>query len=65
MRYKLMIDKEAEEEIIAIVHGPSALTRQIEDLVRGFTGTDIQILCLCTLAATLNGLQDAFYPKSC
>ena len=29
-----------EEEIIAIVHGPSSLTRQIENLVYSFSGTD-------------------------
>ena len=40
MNYKLIIDKNAEEEIIAVVHGPTALTQQIEDLVRGFSGTE-------------------------
>ena len=40
MKYKLIIDKEAEEEIVAIVHGPSVLTQQIENLVRGFSGPD-------------------------
>lgn len=40
MKYKLIIDKDAEEEIIAVVHGPSSLTRQIEDLVRSFSGSD-------------------------
>lgn len=40
MKYKLIIDKNAEEEIIAIVHSPSALTEQIESLVRGSTGPD-------------------------
>ena len=40
MRYKLIIDKDAEEEIIAIVHGPSSLTQQIENLVCSFSGTD-------------------------
>ena len=40
MKYKLIIDKNAEEEIIAIVHAPSALTAQIEDLVCGFSGID-------------------------
>ena len=40
MKYKLVIDKEAEEEIIAIVHAPSSLTQQIEDLVRSFSGAD-------------------------
>ena len=40
MRYKLIIDKNAEEEIVAVVHAPSALTQQIENLVRSISGTD-------------------------
>ena len=40
MKYKLIIDKNAEEEIIAVVHGPSSLTQQIEDLVCNFSGAD-------------------------
>ena len=40
MKYKLIIDKNAEEEIIAIVHSPSALTQQIENLVCSFSGPD-------------------------
>ena len=40
MRYKLIIDKNAEEEVIAIVHAPSSLTQQIEDLVCSFSGFD-------------------------
>ena len=40
MKYKLIIDKNAEEEIIAIVHAPSSLTQQIEDLVCGYSGVD-------------------------
>ena len=40
MKYKLIIDKDAEEEIIAIVHAPSSLTQEIENLVRNFSGTD-------------------------
>ena len=40
MKYKLIIDKDAEEEIIAIVHSPSALTQQIENLVCSFSGAD-------------------------
>ena len=40
MKYRLVIDKQAEEEIIAIVRSPSSLTQQIEDLVCGFSGTD-------------------------
>ena len=41
MKYKLIIDKNAEEEIIAIVHSPSLLTQQIENLVYEFSGTDV------------------------
>ncbi len=40
MKYKLIIDKNAEEEIIAIVHTPSLLTQQIENLVCSSSGTD-------------------------
>ena len=40
MKYKLIIDKDAEEEITAIVHGPSSLTQQIEDLVCSYSGSD-------------------------
>ena len=40
MKYKLIIDKNAPEEIIAIVHAPSSLTQQIENLVCCFSGAD-------------------------
>ena len=40
MKYKLIIDKKVEEEIIAIVHVPSSLTQQIENLVCNYSGTD-------------------------
>lgn len=40
MKYRLIIDKNAEEEITAIVHGPSSLTEQIENLVCSFSGAD-------------------------
>ena len=40
MKYKLIIDKNVEEEIIAIVHAPSSLTEQIENLVCDFSGAD-------------------------
>ena len=43
MKYKLIIDKNAEEEIIAIVHAPTSLTRQIENLVCSFSGVDFII----------------------
>ena len=40
MKYKLVIDKNAEEEIVAIVHAPSSLTQQIENLVCSCSGLD-------------------------
>ena len=40
MKYRLIIDKSAEEEIVATVHAPSSLTEQIENLVRSFSGAD-------------------------
>ena len=40
MKYKLIIDKNAEEEIRAIVHASSELTRQIETLVCNYSGAD-------------------------
>ena len=40
MKYKLIIDKQAQEEIVAVVHAPSSLTEQIENLVRSFSGAD-------------------------
>ena len=43
MKYKLIIDKDAEEEIVATVHAPSSLTQEIEDLVRRFSGEDFTV----------------------
>lgn len=40
MKYKLIIDKDVEEEIIATVHAPSSLTQKIEDLICSFSGED-------------------------
>ena len=40
MKYRIIIDENAEEEIVATVHSPSALTEQIEDLVRRYSGED-------------------------
>lgn len=40
MKYKLIIDKNADEEIIATVHAPSSLTQQIEDLVCSYSGAE-------------------------
>ena len=40
MRFRLIIDKNAEEEITAVVRAPSPLTEKIEELVRGYCGAD-------------------------
>ena len=40
MKYRLIIDKQAEEEIIVVAHGPSSLTQQIEDLFCQYSGAD-------------------------
>ena len=40
MEDKLIIDKTKDEEIIAIVHAPSSLTQQIENLVCSFSGAE-------------------------
>ena len=40
MKYKLIIDKDAEEEIIAIVRAPSSLTKEIENIIYSYSGTD-------------------------
>ena len=57
MKYKLRIDKEAEEEIIAVVHAPSALTQQIEDLVCRFSGAD------CIMGSRDNALRRLSFPE--
>ena len=38
MRFRLIIDKEADEEIIARVHSVSRLTDEIENLVNSYVG---------------------------
>ena len=40
MKYRLIIDTDAEEEITVIAHAPSALTAQIEDLISSYSGVD-------------------------
>ena len=40
MKYKLVIDKNSDEEIIAVVHSPSYLTDEIEKMVNSYSGTD-------------------------
>ena len=40
MKYKLIIDKDAQEEITVIAHAPSSLTQQIEDLICSYSGVE-------------------------
>lgn len=40
MKFRLIVDKSREEEIVATVHGPCQLTQQIEQLVMAHNGTD-------------------------
>ena len=40
MKYRLVIDKHAEEEVLVTAHAPSSLTQQIENLVCSFSGSD-------------------------
>ena len=40
MKYKLIIDKNSEEEITIIAHAHSPLTQRIEDLICSYSGAD-------------------------
>lgn len=40
MKFKLIVDKTQEEQIIATVHSPSAFTDELEALIQRHTGTD-------------------------
>ena len=40
MKFRLIIDKEKEEELLLVAHEHSDLTRQIEQLVQSYNGTD-------------------------
>lgn len=40
MKFKMIIDKAKDEEVVATVHERSVLTDQIESLVMAFAGTD-------------------------
>lgn len=40
MKFKLIIDKSKDEEVVAIVHSRSALTDEIETLVQRYAGQD-------------------------
>jgi DNA-binding LytR/AlgR family response regulator len=40
MKFKMIIDQTKDEEIVATVHAPSALTEKIQQLVQEYTGMD-------------------------
>lgn len=40
MKYTLIIDKNAQEEVSVTAHAPSSLTQQIENLVFSYSGQD-------------------------
>ena len=40
MKFKLVICEEEEEQVVAMVHKPSALTQKIEQLVLQYAGND-------------------------
>ena len=40
MKFRIIIDKPTEEEIVATVHAPNALTERIRQLVQEETATD-------------------------
>ena len=40
MKFKVIVDKYKDEEIVATVHEPSELTEKIQQLVLEYTGTD-------------------------
>ena len=40
MKYKLIIDKNAEEEVTVVANAPSSLTQKIEDIVCTYSGSD-------------------------
>ena len=40
MKYKLIIDRDAQEEIVATVNAPSPLTEEIENLILRYSGLE-------------------------
>lgn len=40
MKFRLIIDREGEEEIVARVHAPSRLTEEIENLINSYAKSD-------------------------
>lgn len=57
MKFKLIIDQQKDEEVVATVHARSALTDEIEALISkhtdrivGYLGDDIKMLCVSEIA---------------
>lgn len=40
MKFKMILDKTKDEEVVVTAHAPSALTEEIEQLVMAYTGDD-------------------------
>ena len=40
MKFRMIIDKTKEEEIVVTAHAPSPLTEKIQQLIQEYTGTD-------------------------
>ena len=40
MKFRMIIDKTKEEEIVVTAHAPSLLTEKIQQLIQEYTGTD-------------------------
>ena len=74
MKFKLIIDKEKEEEVVATVHSRSALTDGIEalisqytDRIPGYTGDDIKLLSVSEIECitVLDGKTYAIDSRNC
>jgi len=76
MKFKIIIDKEKDEEIVATVHSRSLLTDEIEALIQkhtgaglipGYTEDDIKLLSASDIACVtvLDGKTYAIDSKNC
>ena len=74
MKFKLIIDKEKEEAVVATVHSRSALTDKIEaliyeytDRIPGYTEDDIKMLSVSEIACitVLDGKTYAIDSENC
>jgi len=74
MKFKLIIDKDKDEEVVATVHNRTALIDRIEalisshsDRIPGYTEDDIKMLSVSEIACVtvLNGKTYAIDSKNC